>query len=292
MKDRDPKLWIRKNFSRASKSYDEAAALQRAIADLLLERLRYLQTPPWRILEGGAGTCYVTRKIYDYCPKAFVVASDISLAMLESAKGNDRRWFKKTHYCAGDMEALPFKNQSFDAFICNLALQWCNPQKVFSEVYRVLKPNGLLLCSTFGPDTLLELRQAFDNTRVHTFVDMHDLGSLLMQASFVDPVLDSEWHIRYYPEIEDLYRELKGLGAMSVLPGKSGLGGRSLLQKAKTNYEVLRTPEGLPSTYEVIFIQAWVGPSKNRDTESTISLDQLQRLGNQKAMQSRKMKSI
>jgi malonyl-CoA O-methyltransferase len=149
-----------------------------------------------------------------------------------------------------------------------------------------------MLCSTFGPDTLLELRQAFDNTRVHSFIDMHDLGSLLMQTGFVDPVLDSEWHIRYYPGIEDLYWELKGLGAMSVLPGKSGLGGRALLQKAKANYEMLRTPEGLPSTYEVIFAQAWVGPSKNHAAESTIPLDQLQRLGNQKAVQSEKTRSI
>lgn len=278
MKPSDAKTLIRKNFSRSAKTYDASASLQREVADLLLARLAYLKNLPQTILEGGCGTGYVTRRMATYCPKSFVVASDAAFAMVEEARRQDRRWFKKAHYCLADMEALPFANHSFDAFICSLALQWCNPQKVFAEVYRILKPNGFILFSTLGPDTLCELKEALNDTRVHGFIDMHDLGSLLTEAGFADPVLDCEWQVRHYATIENLLREIKGLGAMSILPGRRSLGGKQWLEQLKINYEKRRMPQGLPATYEVVFGQAWVADSKSRAREITIPLDQVRRM--------------
>jgi malonyl-CoA O-methyltransferase len=277
LRNSDAKALIRKNFSRAAKTYDAAAALQREMADLLLARLHYLKTMPQSMLECGCGTGYVTKRMAEYCPHAFIVASDMATAMVEQARRHDRRWFKKTRYCAADMEALPFKEHSFDALICNLAVQWCNPQQFFAEAHRVLKPHGFILFSTFGPDTLAELQAALDDTRVHQFIDIRDLGGLLTQAGFVDPVLDCEWHVRHYATVKNLLQEIKGLGAISVLPGKPGLGGKRWLERLTLNYEQHRGVKGIPATYEVIFAQAWVGSQRPSTTETSISVAHLQR---------------
>src|SRR5205085_909169 len=53
-------------------------------------------------------------------------------------------------------------------------------------------PEGLVLFSSLGPDTLKELRAAAGAASVHEFVDMHDLGDMLVAAGFSAPVMDME----------------------------------------------------------------------------------------------------
>jgi len=134
---------------------------------------------------------------------------------------------------------------------------------VFAGFRRVLKPGGLLVCSTFGPDTLVELRDAFaqaDATpHVSRFVQIAQFGDALMMAGFRDPVLDRDLFTLTYDDLPALMRELKAIGATNALSERRHtLTGRSRFNAAQAAYEPLRRPDGkLPSSWEVIYAHAW-----------------------------------
>ena len=163
--------------------------------------------------------------------------------------------------CA-DAERLPLAAGSLDLVFSNLALQWCRPEAVFSEAARVLRPGGLLIFSTFGPDTLKELRGAFaaadGHAHVNTFIDMHDLGDALVHAGFADPVMDMEMITLEYACVEAVARDLKAIGARNSLPGRPrGLSGRGRWRQVIAAYEKDRRNGVLPASYEVVYGHAW-----------------------------------
>ena len=145
----------------------------------------------------------------------------------------------------------------------NLALQWTNdPPRAFAEFKRVLAPGGLMMFSTFGPDTLKELRAAYRGTDGHThvnrFVDMHDLGDMLVHAGYADPVVDMEYMTLTYPDVRALMRDLKAIGARNVTRGRrKGMTARAVLETVTRNYETLRRDGRLPATFEVVYGHAW-----------------------------------
>jgi malonyl-CoA O-methyltransferase len=142
---------------------------------------------------------------------------------------------------------------------------------VAAEVFGVLKANGLFMFTTFGPDTLKELRKAFraidDKPHVNQFVDMHDLGDILLNAGFADPVMDQEVVTLTYPSLMPLLKELKGIGAHNVLEGRGhGLMGRARWLKMVAAYEAFRRDDRLPATYEVVYGHAWKPAAPKRKT--------------------------
>jgi malonyl-CoA O-methyltransferase len=143
----------------------------------------------------------------------------------------------------------------------NLALQWCNDlDAAFNEASRVLKPNSLFIFSTFGPDTLKELRAASSNgnTHVSRFIDMHDIGDALIRAGFNAPVLDVERYTLTYDDAKSAMKDLKAIGAHNATAGRGrGLAGKSFLQNIVAQYEQFRTAGKLPATFEVIYGHAW-----------------------------------
>jgi len=163
----------------------------------------------------------------------------------------------------GDMEQLPFGAGCADMIWSNLALQWIDdPRRAFAEMHRVLAPGGLLMFSSFGPDTLKELRAAWQgldpHTHVNRFIDMHDLGDGLVASGYADPVMDMEIVTLTYADVRGLMRDLKAVGAHNMTRGRRpALGGRSALARATRNYEALRREGSLPATFEVIYGHAW-----------------------------------
>jgi malonyl-CoA O-methyltransferase len=149
-------------------------------------------------------------------------------------------------------------------------LPWCSSvETVFAEVQRVLKPGGVFAFTSFGPDTLRELRQAwlqFDrHEHVHPFIDMHDLGDALVHAGFAEPVLDVERITLTYPDIKSLLNELKASGSCNALPGRArGLTTRTQFAQLTTAYESYRHQGKLPTTYEVVYGQAWQSPPRSK----------------------------
>jgi malonyl-CoA O-methyltransferase len=246
-------------FNRAAPNYEATAKLQRQVRADLLDRLQFFPLKPAQVLDLGAATCQSTRQLHQRFPRAQVLALDIAEAMLHAAP--EARWpWQRTGFarvCA-DATALPLRPQSVDLIFSNLMLHWCDqPQQLFGEFVRVLKPGGLLLFSTFGPDTLGELRAAWaaadDQSHVSLFADMHELGNGLMQAGLAEPVLDVEHHRLHYADARALMHELKLLGAHNAAHDRArGLTGRGRLDRMRSAYESLREQKGLPATFQVI----------------------------------------
>ena len=259
----DPKH-VRRAFSRAASSYQAAAVLQQEVAKRLLESLDYLEDrQPQVVLDIGSGPAYSTAVMKKRWPKAQVIALDLAMPMLVEARKQAGWWRPFSRVCA-DARALPLADNSVDVIFSNLCLQWVEDlPAVFAGFRRVLKPGGLLVCSTFGPDTLVELREAFahadDTAHVSNFVQIAQFGDALMMAGFRNPVLDRDLFTLTYDDLPALMRELKAIGATNAMSSRRHtLTGRGRFAAARDVYEPLRRADGkLPSSWEVIYAQAW-----------------------------------
>lgn len=262
------KRLLRRSFERAAASYDAAAVLQQEVCRRMLSRLEYIKVEPQAILDAGSGTGNVAAALRARYPQATLYALDIALAMVRRAQGRTPWWQRLrgrgVSALCGDIEQLPLRNASVGMAWSNLALQWVNdPQRTFTEFRRVLVPGGLLMFSTFGPDTLRELRAAYQSadryTHVNRFIDMHDLGDMLVHGGFADPVMDMEYITLTYANVQALTRDLKAIGARNVTAGRPpGMTARATLTAVERYYESLRRDGRLPATFEVIYGHAWV----------------------------------
>jgi malonyl-CoA O-methyltransferase len=263
------KARVRTSFNRAADSYDAAAVLQKRVREEMLDRLSLINISPQAILDAGCGTGMGSFALQKKFKSAQMVSLDIAFNMLQKT-ASQQPWLQKLLHkpqliCA-DIESLPIANNSINLLWSNLALQWCNDlDAAFNEVARVLQPEGLFIFSTFGPDTLKELRAASNNghTHVSRFIDMHDIGDALTRAGFSAPVLDVEHYTLTYDNVKGVMTDLKSIGAHNATQGRArGLQGKGFLQNLTQNYEQFRLglkEEGgkLPATFEVIYGHAW-----------------------------------
>jgi malonyl-CoA O-methyltransferase len=262
------KAAVRRAFARAASGYDQSAVLQREVAARLLEHLEPIVIDPRLVVDAGCGTGLALAPLGARFPKATVVGLDCVHAMLVQSR---RRlpWWRRVlpgagtpPLVCGDWENLPLADRCAQLLYSSLALQWCRPERAFAEAARVLAPGGLVLFSTFGPDTLKELRRAFATLDAHPhvsrFADMHDLGDMLVHAGFTDPVMEMEMITLTYPSVEAVARDLKAIGATNAMPGRrAGLMGRGAWQRVTAAYEQLRVDGRLPASYEVLYGHAW-----------------------------------
>lgn len=264
---------VRASFDRASAAYDEAAVLQTEVRGRLLERLDYVRLEPAVVLDAGCGTGAALPALMARYPRSRVLALDLAEGMLRQARARRRRWRRPRALCA-DAAALPLADGSVDLIFSNLMLQWCNDlDAVFREFRRVLSPRGLLSFTSFGPDTLKELREAWravdEGVHVNRFVDMHDVGDAMVRAGLAEPVLDVDHARLTYPDVIALMRDLKAIGAHNVTSGRPrGLTGRRRLAALAAAYERHRRGGRLPATWEVVYGQAWAPagmPAPGRD---------------------------
>lgn len=255
-------------FDRAAASYDEAAVLQREIGRRMLDRLASIKAVPEKILDVGAGTGSLSlalKKHYaENGARVSVTAVDLSRQMLTLARGRSG-WFRPMDVVCADAESLPFKANSFDMVFSNLCLQWVNDLPAcLGRIFQVLKPGGVLLFSTFGPQTLHELRHSWrgvdSEVHVHDFVDMHHIGDIMLSLGFVDPVVHSECLTLTYSRLKYLLRDLKAIGAGNAsVSRRRSLSGKTRFARVEENYENFRRDGVLPATYEVVYGMAWGG---------------------------------
>lgn len=257
---------LRRSFGRAASRYTEVAALQREVEARLLDQLAYLdERQPQRILDLGSGPGRAAGAMKKRWPKAEVIAVDAALPMLREVPKHTRFW-RPVRRVNADVSKLPFADQSTDLIFSSLCLQWLDDlPAVLSEFRRVLRPEGLLLFSTFGPETLSELRDAYlmsgETPPLSPFAAIQQVGDAMLAAGFKDPVLDRDRYTLTYPDLRTLMHELRAIGAGDARADRRrGLGGRARLQRVTENYENLRRDGVLPSTWEVITAQAW-GPA-------------------------------
>ncbi len=278
---------VRRAFDKAAHGYERVALLQQTVAERLLETFDLLQTNKDNILDLGAGTGNGSRMLKNRFRKASIYQLDLSPLMLQQSRKRAPRFFSRERFVCGNANRLPFKEKQFDIVFSNLMLQWCaNLESVFAEVCRVLKPGGVFVFSTFGPDSLIELRDSWrqvdDEVHVNTFIDMHDVGDALMRHGMHSPVLSVE-HLRLlYNDVKTLMHELKAIGAQNINSGRrKTLTGKTRLEKMMTHYEAYRADSKLPATYEVIYGHAWRNDHDNKQkapgVEQTISIESLKK---------------
>lgn len=267
-------------FSRSADSYDEAAVLQREVGNRMLERLDLVTLEPKSVLDLGCGTGEQTRQLLQRYPKAGIYALDFAFPMLRHARKKGR-WLRRPRCICGDMEHLPLADDSIDLICSNLAFQWAgDPQRLYQECLRVLRPNGLLMFTTFGPDTLQQLRAAWaevdNHVHVSPFMDMHDLGDILLSSGYAAPVMDVERITLTYGRVDDLMKDLKSIGAGNAAARRQrGLTGRGKMQAMREAYEVFRRDSLLPATYEVVYGHAWAPQKKSAAADVSVPLDML-----------------
>lgn len=266
----------RRRFDRAAATYRSASRIESEVGVRMLERLDYVRVTPARILDAGSGPAPQAAALFRRYPQARLVALDFSLPMLAHARAA-AGWLARLKgarplaLCAS-LERLPLASGSVQLVWSNMALHWAaDARAALAEFQRVLTPDGLLMFSTLGPDTLKELRAAAGPGRVHRFADMHDLGDALVAAGFADPVMDMEQLTLAYAGAGALLADLRTSGqTLARADRPRGLAGRGL----RAALEHL----GSDATYEVVYGHAWKGaPRKTADGRSIVQVNRLPR---------------
>lgn len=247
-------------FSAAAERYDRLARVQRSAADRLISWLAVSVGACESWLDVGAGTGYCARLLSRRFPDARPIALDLAEGML--------RHLRRAGGCAplpwlvaGDAEALPFADDSVDLVISNLALQWCpEPSVAFGEFARVLRPEGRLFFSTFGPRTLCELRESWAridrHSHVNAFHSVDELCASMTESGLKTLAIESEFRTLRYPEVASLMAELKELGAHNVTAGRPrGLTGKGRLAEMIGVYRDRYSAGdgGIDASFEVVY---------------------------------------
>jgi malonyl-CoA O-methyltransferase len=266
----------RRRFDRAAATYLAAARLETEVGSRMLERLDYVRVSPARILDAGSGPAPQAAALGKRYPGARLLAVDFSLPMLRQARSIGwlarLRGARRPLAVCASLGRLPFAAGGVQMVWSNMALHWMDePRAALAEFHRVLVPEGLLMFSTLGPDTLKELRAAAGDARVHRFADMHDLGDWLVAAGFSAPVMDMETLTLEFRDVPGLLSDLRASGQTSARADRArGLAGKRL--------HATLARAGSRATCEVVYGHAWKGaPRRSADGRSIVQFDRLPR---------------
>ncbi len=253
---------VRRAFDRAAANYDRAADLQKEVADELLDRLAGIRVTPERIVDLGCGTGYALDRLQRMYRRADVLGIDFAPAMAGRVGGGSRIRRRPAAIC-GDARRTPLPDQSVDIAFSNLTVQWIDDLRAFfTEVRRILRPEGVLMFSTFGPDTLAELRQAWasvdSGVHINTFLDMHDIGDAVLASGLSEPVMDVDRFQRTYTDVRALMQSIKAIGANNATRGRPRhLTGRERLRRLEAHYPDFDDAGNARATWEVAYGHAW-----------------------------------
>ena len=257
------KAAVKKSFNRCAGQYDQSAILQEEVLSRLLGRLDYIKLNPALILDLGCGTGTAVKPLHKRYKKSTVLALDMADEMLALTR-KKYGMFQRKWLLNADMERLPLKDGCVDLLFSNLALQWSNDlAHSLKEFRRVGRQGGLLMFTTFGSNTLKELRESWmqvdASPRVHQFMDMHDVGDLMLSAGLSQPVMDMEEIRMEYSTFNALLSDLKSIGATNAEKNRQrGLLTARKLNRLREAYETIAYKnQRYSATYEIVYGHAW-----------------------------------
>ncbi|WP_153132170.1 methyltransferase domain-containing protein [Dechloromonas hortensis] len=281
---------VGRRFSKAAASYSDGDFFAREVDRRMQERLDYVKVEPKRILDLGCSRGASLVSLAERYPEAQLIGLDVVPAMLSEARPQRAAWQRwlglgksaEPVRLAADAAKLPLKSRSTAVIWSNLLLHWLDdPLPALAEAHRVLEVGGLLMFSTLGPDSLRELRLAFADGYAHTqrFIDMHDLGDMLVGCGFADPVMDMEVITLTYDDLDAMFADLRAAGSSCAMKARRhGLTGRNSWAAARAAYEGMRRDGKLPATFEVVYGHAWKAEAKQTaDGRAIVRLDGLRK---------------
>ncbi len=272
---------VRRRFERSANSYAHASKLEAEVGARMLERLDYVKLAPRRVLDAGSGPMRDARALAKRYRKADVLAVDFSREMLHAGRPRLRFFQRRPPkpVCT-DMARLPLAGATVGLVWSNMALHWAaDPIAALREFHRVLAIEGLLMFSTLGPDTLAELRQAAGAARVHSFADMHDIGDMLVEAGFAEPVMDVERITIVYADGDALLSDLRASGQTCALAARDGapprgLEGRRFRAALDAKLAEQQRDSKLSVSYEVVYGHAWkAAPRRAADGRTIVQFE-------------------
>ena len=245
-----------KRRARAVNTYHQGDALEAELRNRLLERVSWLKLEPRLIMDAMSATGQLADQMRDVFPGATIIAADPAWSM--------------SHYVAShhpgilpftcDPGALPLAEGTIDLLTANLALLWAHePNRLLAEWARALKPDGVLLCTTFGPDSFKELRAvwiALGGAPLQAgFPDMHHLGDAMLAHGLRDPVIHTERLVFLYDTAERLWADLTSPGLSALLaPARSaGLHHSMILRQLRQEVAHSARDGGFSLTIEAVF---------------------------------------
>jgi len=263
------KEYKRKVFDRHATTYDQHSSLQNKISDNLFKKLDLIEVSPNLILDLGCGTGRNGIIMKEKYQNMRLINYDFSVNMLQEAKKNEHKILgNKSEFVCGDIEELSFSENTFDIIWSTSCLQWCNNlSDTFRKIQASLKPGGLFIFSTFGPNTLFELKnitkKISNYQKTNDFIDTLSIEGILVNEGFINTVIDSEEFCLTYKDINKLFLDLKNIGATSGFENKKiGLSGKSYLKLIIDGYKEYSFNGIFPATYEAVYGYAWNSDDK------------------------------
>ena len=261
--------------------------LHEEVGKRMAERLAFLKLSPkhwihWEPLRGGVSAHQL---VADHYPGArcYVLQADAGLKLL-AKEVLEPRWWSPARWSAPGIGFAEPKDP-VQMLWANMSLHMSSdPQALLARWRQLLAPNGFLMFSCLGPDTLRQLRQLYAKEGwpppSHAFTDMHDWGDMLLQSGFADPVMDMERITLTFKSPERMLLELRELGRNLHAGRFSGLRGRKwrekLLQSLRHNTQG-GTSEGAYSLdFEIVYGHAVKGVARVPvGPQSAISLQEM-----------------
>ena len=255
---------VRRRFDRVAGGFARADFVHRFAAEGMLERMSPMLLDAGHVVDAGAAHGAASRALAKRFRGSRVFSLDRSLPMLTQAR-KARSRLSRVREIQADAAQLPFKTSSIDLVFANMLLPWiADTGTFFAATARVLKPGGLFVFSSLGPDSLAELREAWRavdaDEHVMTFADMHEVGDAMVHAGLEDPVLDVDHLTVTYDDLPSLFADLTATGGRNALSGRRrSLTGRGSFDRLRQNLERRFGGNRLEFPLELVFGHAWGG---------------------------------
>ncbi len=213
------------------------------------------------------------------------VARRMAQRLTRARAARPRLWWRRAgaHAVAAKVQA------EADPIEPGAGLVWANmmlhavvdPPALFARWEGLLAPEGFVMFSCLGPGTLRELRALYDRlgwgSATPGYVDMHDLGDMLVRAGFADPVMDQEVLTLTWPDADALLAELRGLGGNAAPDRHAGLRTPRWRQRLRAALGAMAGPDGrIALSFEIAYGHAFkAAPRLPADEPTRVSLDTL-----------------